>query len=70
MRKIFFVISTSVFLITASLSACKNESRQNHPASESSNQHYQCPMKCSDEIYNKPGKCSVCEMELEKITKS
>ncbi|HEX7414529.1 MAG TPA: heavy metal-binding domain-containing protein [Bacteroidia bacterium] len=29
---------------------------------------YQCPMKCEGEkIYNKPGACPVCKMDLEKV---
>ena len=32
-------------------------------------EQYQCPMKCTEELFDKPGKCPVCEMELEKITK-
>ena len=30
---------------------------------------YQCPMKCTEQLYDKPGKCPVCEMELIKVTK-
>lgn len=30
------------------------------------NGQYQCPMKCEGMTFNKPGKCSVCGMELEK----
>ena len=29
---------------------------------------YYCPMKCEgDKTYSKPGKCPVCEMDLEKV---
>ena len=32
--------------------------------------NYQCPMKCEgDKIYDKPGKCPVCKMELKKVNK-
>ena len=27
---------------------------------------YECPMGCAGSQSNKPGKCPVCEMELEK----
>ena len=30
---------------------------------------YQCPMKCTEQLFDKPGKCPVCEMELIKVTK-
>ncbi len=29
---------------------------------------YSCPMKCSQRIYDQPGKCSHCGMELIQIT--
>ncbi|GEM_PF-630922 len=30
--------------------------------------HYQCPMKCEgDKMYDKPGKCPVCKMDLKKV---
>ena len=32
-------------------------------------EQYQCPM-CKDQIFDKPGKCPSCDMELVKITKS
>lgn len=29
---------------------------------------YQCPMKCEkDKTYDKPGKCPVCDMDLEGV---
>lgn len=28
---------------------------------------YQCPMKCSDQKSDKPAKCEVCGMDLEKV---
>ena len=31
---------------------------------------YQCPMKCTEQLFDKPGKCPVCDMELIKVTKS
>lgn len=31
---------------------------------------YQCPMKCSDQKFDKPGKCPQCGMELEKVANS
>jgi len=27
-------------------------------------------MKCTEEIFDKAGKCPVCEMDIEKISKS
>lgn len=37
-------------------------------ATDSALATYQCPMKCQgDTTYNAPGKCPVCEMDLEKL---
>jgi hypothetical protein len=41
-----------------------------NPPVQQVKQQYQCPMKCTEEKFDKPGKCPVCEMELEKITNS
>jgi Cu2+-exporting ATPase len=34
------------------------------------NAAYQCPMKCTEEKFDKPGKCPVCGMDLEKVAES
>jgi hypothetical protein len=39
------------------------------PAGQSADQ-YQCPMKCTEEVFTKPGTCPVCKMDLEKVSKS
>jgi hypothetical protein len=32
---------------------------------------YQCPMKCEgDKVYDQPGRCPVCKMELAPVKKS
>lgn len=54
------------------IGACGNNAHKSEivaPA-ETIKEQYQCPMKCTEEVSDKPGKCPVCEMELEKITKS
>lgn len=33
-------------------------------------EEYQCPMKCTEEKFDKPGKCPVCGMDLEKVAAS
>ena len=40
------------------------------PLPETIKAEYQCPMKCSEQVFDKPGKCPECGMELEKVTKS
>lgn len=68
MKKAFFITSFSLFslvLITPSCSGSKTENKDQKVAEQ-----YQCPMKCTEEVSDKPGKCSVCEMDLEKINNS
>lgn len=52
------------------LTACGNAEKEQGAPTEVAKEEYQCPMKCTEAIVNKPGDCPVCGMELEKITKS
>jgi hypothetical protein len=61
-----FVILTTMIVI----SSCGNNQKSAVPAAETTKEQYQCPMKCTEELFDKPGKCPVCEMELVKVTKS
>ena len=68
MKKAFFITSFSLLsfvLITSSCSGSKTENKEQKAAEQ-----YQCPMKCTEEVSDKPGKCSVCGMDLEKINNS
>ena len=48
-------------LILATVASCNNSSKTQTAAV------YQCPMDCEEgKTYDKPGKCPVCEMDLEK----
>ena len=50
------------------LAGCNsNSSSKKEDAKEAQSETYQCPMKCNDATYDKPGKCPVCEMELVKL---
>jgi len=31
-------------------------------------EQYECPMKCTEEIFEKQGKCPVCEMDLASFS--
>ena len=67
--------NTLIFLIAMAFSSgaivsCGSEEKKQETPAEVATEHYQCPMKCTEEIFDKPGQCSVCGMELEKITKS
>jgi hypothetical protein len=47
------------------------EGDKNYPAPNMVDVKYQCPMKCEGEkVYDQPGRCPVCKMELAPIKKS
>ena len=73
----------SLFLtITFVMTSCGNKSTTQQTAPSSTAQtaldtsgssnpvamHYQCPMKCEgDKMYDKPGSCPVCKMDLKIV---
>ena len=66
-RPFFAVI---LLLSTHFFSACSSRQTKDQPEKVISTEQFQCPMKCSDEVFTKPGTCPVCGMELEKIANS
>lgn len=67
MKRIVLVL----FSITAlTFAACSSSDKKTETPAAVAAEQYQCPMKCTEEVFDKPGTCSVCGMELEKITKS
>lgn len=67
-------ITTAAFLLTAvmfmaSCGSKTSESKKETTSTEqAANTMYQCPMKCEGEkMYDKPGQCPVCNMDLEKV---
>jgi hypothetical protein len=70
MKKIFFLFALVVSLAGAS---CKGTpAAEEHNAETSAGQEasqqlaYICPMRCEGSASDKPGKCPVCGMDLEK----
>jgi len=57
-----------VFSATTIVSCGGGEKKQDVPT-EVAKEKYQCPMKCTEEVFDKPDTCKVCGMDLEKITK-
>ncbi|CAN5541189.1 hypothetical protein BH10BAC1_BH10BAC1_09110 [soil metagenome] len=47
---------------------CGGAEKKQEAPSEVTQDQYQCPMKCTEEIFSKPDTCKVCGMDLEKIT--
>lgn len=64
MKKIVLLLSIA-FVSSLALSACGGAQTGNQKG-----EVYQCPMKCSDQKSDKPGKCEVCGMDLEKVAES
>ena len=69
MKRIVFILSFFA-LIAAVSTSCSNQEKK-ADASEQMAEVYQCPMDCEDgKTYDKPGKCPVCGMDLEKVEHS
>lgn len=69
-RRVIF-LSFLFITVTTLFGACGSSEKKapTNPV-KTNNEQYQCPMKCTEEVFDKPGKCPVCEMELEKIANS
>jgi len=66
--------TTTIMLLTAVMfmASCGSKTsaskKENTTAEQTANGMYQCPMKCEGEkMYDKPGSCPVCNMDLEKV---
>ncbi len=63
-RTILFV-SLAMFAFASCSDATKSDAAAEGAAQTAA--VYQCPMDCEEgKTYDKPGKCPVCEMDLEK----
>ena len=70
MKKSTKILFFTMIAVQSLLISCGNSEKKEEAPKEVATEHYQCPMKCTEEVFDKPGQCSVCGMELEKITKS
>ncbi len=70
MKKNTLIWIVAMVFTTLAIVSCGSEEKKQETPAEVATEHYQCTMKCTEEILDKPGQCSVCGMELEKITKS
>lgn len=70
MKKQALILAAFIFTLSI-ISACNGNSKTpENKQPEVVKEQYLCPMKCTEEKFDKPGKCPVCGMELEKITNS
>jgi len=60
--KILYLATVAMFLAACGNSS-EHEENQENQVSEAK---YECPMGCTDQVFNKPGKCPECEMDLVK----
>jgi rubrerythrin len=49
------------------MAACNNSNTRNTEQTTEQALVYECPMKCEGKTFDKPGKCPVCGMDLEKV---
>ena len=62
---LFFAIVCSLLSVT--FSGCNHSAEETKSKQIEKKVLYQCPMDCeSGKTYDKPGKCPVCEMDLEQ----
>ena len=72
MKKLIIPLCISAMFLAAS---CNNSTSSDKKVEKSSSDStksavYQCPMDCEKgKTYDQPGKCPVCEMDLEKVNK-
>lgn len=71
-KKLFFVLVLTIAVVTSCNNSSQtkvNENTQDIKADSTQTAAvYQCPMDCEKgKTYDKPGKCPVCQMDLEKI---
>lgn len=50
------------------LTGCMTVEKEQKIQEEKVVKQYKCPMKCSDQVFDKPGKCPNCGMELVQVT--
>lgn len=70
MKKQTLILSIVIAVLSTTFVSCGSGEKKTEAPVETAKEQYQCPMKCTEEILDKPGTCTVCGMELEKITKS
>ncbi len=70
MTKTSKILFYTMMAVQGLLVSCGDSHQKEEVPKEAATEQYQCPMKCTEEVFDKPGQCSVCGMELEKITKS
>lgn len=67
MKKTTFIFALVFGLLSFVASGCDHSSEKTKSKKTEKKNSYQCPMDCeSGKTYEQPGKCPVCEMDLEQ----
>jgi hypothetical protein len=65
MKKLFYIL---LIALGFSINSCSNSSPEKKSEKIEEKILYQCPMDCEKgKTYDKPGQCSVCGMDFEKV---
>jgi hypothetical protein len=67
MNKVILYVLIGFLACSAILTACSEGEKRGKPPIEKAVNRYKCPMGCTGEIFNKPGKCPKCGAELVKM---
>ena len=71
MKKQALILSAAFIAGSVMFISCGGEEKKSAPAPvQTVKAEYKCPMKCSEQAFDKPGKCPECGMVLEKVTNS
>jgi PBP1b-binding outer membrane lipoprotein LpoB len=67
MKKLSLILSALLVTVLFMNGCSETAKHTENPPSQQVKEEYVCPMKCTEEKFEKPGKCPVCGMELEKV---
>ena len=70
MKKQALLFIVVILVSVTAIVGCGGSEKKEETPAEVAKEQYQCPMKCTEELFDKPDTCKVCGMDLEKVTKS
>jgi hypothetical protein len=68
MNKVTIYVLIGFLVWSAVLTGCSEGGKREKPSVERAVNRYKCPMGCTGQIFDKPGKCPKCGIERIKIT--
>ena len=62
------ILLSSVMFFASCGNKTSESNKATHTNEQATNVKYHCPMRCEgDKMYDEPGQCPVCNMNLEKM---